>query len=726
MADPSASSAPDPSGVPVPDLDDLRFQPLVDAAKRALPQRAPEWTDHNVSDPGITLIEACAERTDQLLYRVNRMTARQRSALLRLMGITPLPASPTRIVVAFTRTDGSTARREIPAGTVVRTGGEEPVVLATVSPLVLEGARSTGTVAAEERLVRVTEVLGVADGRSAGRFPTRHRPWRPGAPVADPPFGPPVVVRVEVAGGGGGVEWRAVPTFAEAGPDDRVHWWDDASSEVVFGPLVPAEDGERQHGKVPPEGARISAEYDVFRGREGAVQAGAPLTVDQPELTAVVDTVVAVPVEAEDWRVALERAGLGLAPPRRAVTAADHERIIDEHVPGLARVRVMALTRPTDSRVPIALQVPSRPPDVLTSAVAARDPLRAVHYYDDSGTITPLAVPLGQPDGPAADEDTVPGPVQEAKRLDAVIRTGETAPRLWFYGDMCLWGGNDRSPQPIKDEFPELPGGTEDPARSFRADLDAVAVLAGPERTDAYELFFFKGETFYHRAYTYGDRSFVPRAESRGVTSLISESFPGLSPECQESPDAVVVVGGVFYFVKGARTEPAVWRREDDPLHVLLVPHVTGDPSLRPPDGAFDIPQRTLASVVGVVEASRLLGERLRVGKPRYHSFGIAATVRPWSSTRTDVEQAREAAEGALRRFFHPTAGGPDGRGWPWGRRVHAGDVFDVLEKVPRLRGTTEVILTDDGGRPVSSVEVSDGGLVLLEDVGLDIAPADG
>ena len=51
--------------VPVPFLDDLRFQELVDEAKRFVPVRAPAWTDHNVSDPGITLIEACAARVDQ-------------------------------------------------------------------------------------------------------------------------------------------------------------------------------------------------------------------------------------------------------------------------------------------------------------------------------------------------------------------------------------------------------------------------------------------------------------------------------------------------------------------------------------------------------------------------------------------------------------------------------------------------------------------------------------
>ena len=52
--------------LPVPNLDDRRFQDLVDDAKRLVQQRCPEWTDHNVSDPGVTLIELFAWMTDQL------------------------------------------------------------------------------------------------------------------------------------------------------------------------------------------------------------------------------------------------------------------------------------------------------------------------------------------------------------------------------------------------------------------------------------------------------------------------------------------------------------------------------------------------------------------------------------------------------------------------------------------------------------------------------------
>ena len=59
--------------LPAPNLDDRTFQGLVDEAKRLVQQRCPEWTDHNVSDPGVTLIEAFAQMVDQLIYRLNRV-----------------------------------------------------------------------------------------------------------------------------------------------------------------------------------------------------------------------------------------------------------------------------------------------------------------------------------------------------------------------------------------------------------------------------------------------------------------------------------------------------------------------------------------------------------------------------------------------------------------------------------------------------------------------------
>ena len=58
---------------PHPTSTTARFQDLVDDAKRLVQQRCPDWTDHNVSDPGVTLIEAFAQMVDQLIYRLNRV-----------------------------------------------------------------------------------------------------------------------------------------------------------------------------------------------------------------------------------------------------------------------------------------------------------------------------------------------------------------------------------------------------------------------------------------------------------------------------------------------------------------------------------------------------------------------------------------------------------------------------------------------------------------------------
>jgi hypothetical protein len=45
---------------PTPSLDDRTAQQIVDQAKRLIPTFCPEWTDHNVSDPGVALIELFA------------------------------------------------------------------------------------------------------------------------------------------------------------------------------------------------------------------------------------------------------------------------------------------------------------------------------------------------------------------------------------------------------------------------------------------------------------------------------------------------------------------------------------------------------------------------------------------------------------------------------------------------------------------------------------------
>jgi hypothetical protein len=71
--------------ITLPNLDDRRYADLVEEGRALIPTYAPEWTDHNEVDPGITLIELFAYLSEMLLYRLNRVTDENRYAFLKLL-----------------------------------------------------------------------------------------------------------------------------------------------------------------------------------------------------------------------------------------------------------------------------------------------------------------------------------------------------------------------------------------------------------------------------------------------------------------------------------------------------------------------------------------------------------------------------------------------------------------------------------------------------------------
>jgi predicted phage baseplate assembly protein len=124
--------------LPTPNLDDRRFQDLVDDAKRLVQQRCPEWTDHNVSDPGVTLIEAFAQMVDQLIYRLNRVPDRHYIKFLDLLGVQLFPPTAATGTVTFWLAAPQPAAVMVRAETEVatpRTDIEEPVVFGTTEEL---------------------------------------------------------------------------------------------------------------------------------------------------------------------------------------------------------------------------------------------------------------------------------------------------------------------------------------------------------------------------------------------------------------------------------------------------------------------------------------------------------------------------------------------------------------------------------------------------------------
>ncbi|MCP2730907.1 putative baseplate assembly protein [Limnofasciculus baicalensis] len=126
--------------LPKSNLDDRKFQDLVDECILRIPRYCPEWTNYNPSDPGITLVELFAWLTDQMLLRFNQVPLRNYITFLELLGIRLKPPIPAQTVQTFYMSATLPENYRIPAGTEVatlRTQTDEAIVFTTVRDLII-------------------------------------------------------------------------------------------------------------------------------------------------------------------------------------------------------------------------------------------------------------------------------------------------------------------------------------------------------------------------------------------------------------------------------------------------------------------------------------------------------------------------------------------------------------------------------------------------------------
>ena len=71
------------------DLFDRRFGDFMAIGRARLRSLAPEWTDHNAHDPGITLMELLAWVAEAQLYSVSRLRRDERRSYAAMLGIAP-------------------------------------------------------------------------------------------------------------------------------------------------------------------------------------------------------------------------------------------------------------------------------------------------------------------------------------------------------------------------------------------------------------------------------------------------------------------------------------------------------------------------------------------------------------------------------------------------------------------------------------------------------------
>lgn len=89
-------------GLAIPDLDDRTFTELMEEARTLIARYSQnQWTDHNVHDPGITFIELFAWLIEMQIYQLNQVTDANYLKFLKLVGYHPQDIQPAEVDITF-------------------------------------------------------------------------------------------------------------------------------------------------------------------------------------------------------------------------------------------------------------------------------------------------------------------------------------------------------------------------------------------------------------------------------------------------------------------------------------------------------------------------------------------------------------------------------------------------------------------------------------------------
>jgi predicted phage baseplate assembly protein len=628
--------------LPLPRLDDRTFEMLVREGRALIPRRAPGWTDHNVHDPGITLVELFSYLVEQDVYRLDRTPAEHTRAFLRLVGVEPRPPGVAETVLELRRRPGS-GPTDVPVGQRV-TDACGAAGFELDAPVSVADAR-------------LLALATIASGRLEDRTESNLRPgasWTPFGAV--PAIGDALHLGFDAPLGTGGerislhvwtgdhagdaetrrrlvaehtrarVEWErwCRPGAAPEVPDWRQHYgvrtvWEYRTARG-WAELPGIEDETR--ALTLTGFVRFDVPPDHARGGAGASR-WSDLWVVRCRVTS----------GAYECPPALARVGAHAAPARHAADVGEWERL------GVSDGRAAQTFR------------------------AARAPVVA-------GSVVVRVVIDGTEDEPWRDSlhpDRV-GP------HDRIVLLEPELGRLTF-GD----GRSGRVPAAGAALFARYRVGGG-PAGNV-----AAGTLVRAPGIDAVALQPFAA---------FGGAVAESLTEAKGrAIAWLAEPYRCVTVEDYEA--LAVATPGVPVARARAVADhlpelPCV--RSSGAITVVAVPRCPGArPEASP---AF------LEAVRRWLEPRRTLTAELHVVGPRYRAVAVEARLHVQPGL--DRGEIRSAALAALNAFFHPLEGGPDGTGWPVGRDVYRAEVLSVLSAVESVRYVDRFRMRGEGDATAS------------------------
>ena len=627
--------------LPAPPLDTRRFQDIVDEAKSAIPLYCPEWTDHNVSDPGVALIELFAWMTDLLLYRVNQVPDRMYVKFLELMGIRLDPPRPARAPVTFYLSAPQPIDLVVPEGTevaTIRTDTSPAIVFTTESDLAVR------TVNLQQVLTRaVTEDAWVSHDVRKLDYLTQTLPIF--ASQARPAAGDALYLGLERDHSQHVLAVRMTLDLAAGGgpdPTDAPRAWE-AWQGPDAGWVACAIEHDGTHALNKSGEVILHAPPMAERDLEGTT--GYWLRCILKEARPGQRTYFAAPMLRQ---LHVEARG-GTVVARHAITVSDE---ILGHSDGKPGQTFKLLNTPLLARDPhrdhLVVEAPGSPDEIWTEVSDFADSgEHDRHYTLDSmtGDLT-FGPALLQPDGKMYCFGEVPS---KGSRLRMA---------RYQHGGGVIGNASAGALSMLKSSIPYVArvSNRQRATGGLNAQSLEHAKLKAPQEL---------------------------RSRARAVTSDDYEYI------------ASKVDGVARAYCLSAGSQP---RGDDAPppghIEVLVLPRVEKPHARLDPDRIVPTPD-LLENVQRKLDEQRLLGTTLAVRAPAlvWVSVGVTLRVPP----RTDaalMDDVRLQAEAALYRYLNPYTGGPRNDGWPLGRDLNRSELFGLLQQLPLVEYADRLSIT--------------------------------
>jgi predicted phage baseplate assembly protein len=643
-----------------PRLDDRSYNDLVEEALRRIPVYCPEWTDHNASDPGITLVELFAWLTDIVLYRLNRVPDKHYIKFMELIGMRLHEPEPARVPVTFWLSAPQPTPITIPMGTGVATTRTETEPAITF----------TTDVDAD---IHLPELLYVMSSQMSGE---QHRMFNDfnlkrmeaGFEVAtmfqtDPPAPGDALylgfeqdlshhllgLEIEVATAeGAGIDPRNPPYVWEVLGSAADQDW--TAAEVDYDGTLGFNVSGLVRLHLPPMERATRNQHAAYWLRcrlMSAEEGGGPIYQVSPRLQAITASSWGITVSASNvTSVRNEILGRSDGSPG--------QRFYLEHTPVVPRQPGEHLVvRYEDGKVEHWTEV---------SDFASSGP-EDKHYTLDSMTgELRLAPALPQQDG-------------TIHRFGAVVpKQAVLVMRAYRYGGGRAGNVGKGALNVLKSSLPYVD--RVENREAAQGGLDAESLEDLKLRVPGHL-----------------------RSLGRAVTAA---DFEYLAHEAAPNE-----VGRVHCLQPSNPGE----------VKLLVIPEVPYYQGYIAPE-SLRLPADVREQIRLFLDERRLLSTRLEVSEPQYH--WVQTEVRLHPAMKSVPETVRKAVEGRLWDFLNPLTGG-DGQGWPFGRSLSASDIIAVLHSVPGVDFIRSVklypIMHDNGeftrGGETQEIGVSPDGVIV-------------